>query len=488
MRDVNVRAAVGVVLAVTLAAALGQAPLEASSHREAPFVSGMPTVDGTDFYVFRSYEPGRQDFVTLIANYLPFQDAYGGPNFFELDPDARYRIHIENDGEPGEDITFEIRVHSRFQNQTIPVGGLDVAHPLRTLAPIPFSSASNEPHQYQVAIVRGGVAERVRNAATNGIFFAKPIDNIGVKTFPDYAAYASNAIGGMVIPDCDGGGRVFVGQRKESFAVNLGEIFDLVNIADPLGARDAKPNVLEDKNVTTIALEVPISCLTAGGIGTVIGGWTTAALPRNRQLLDEPTFAIPALEDGDFVQVSRLGMPLVNEVVIGLADKNLFNASHPSDDLDNFALYVTNPTLPEILEILFGGAGVVAPNNFPRLDLVTTFVTGFLGINAIGSGDMQRLNVTAAPTPRADQKNLGLLAGDVAGFPNGRRPGDDVVDIELRVAMGALCHAFPGVFCDPGDAPSGMLPFTDQTLQDASQFDDTFPYLMAPLAGSPNQG
>jgi hypothetical protein len=456
------------------------APVEASSHREAPFITEMPKVDGTDFYMFRSYETGREGYVTLIANYLPLQDGYGGPNFFELDPQARYRINIENDGAAGEDVIFEFRFLPRFQNQTLIVGGVEVAHPLRTIAPIGFDSMSNETHQYTINVIRdGGAPQRVLNASTNGPFFAKAIDNIGAKTFADYAAYANNLITGITIPDCAAGGKVFVGQRKESFAVNLGEVFDLVNL-DPLGARDAKPNVLDDKNVTSIAIEVPISCLT--GIGTVIGGWTTALLPRSRELLTDPTFEQPAVESGDFVQVSRLGMPLVNELVIGLADKNKFNASYPWDDITNFAAYVTNPTLPAIVQAVFG---VQAPTT-PRNDLVAVFVTGVSGLNQLGVGEMQRLNTSIAPTPKATQNNLGVLGGDDAGFPNGRRPGDDVVDIALRVGGGVLCHAFPGVFCTPADAPGGLLPLTDQTLQDASQFDSVFPYLTTPLPGSPN--
>jgi hypothetical protein len=460
------------------------APAGASSHREAPLIGEMPKVDGTDFYMFRSYEPGREAYVTFLANYIPLQDGYGGPNFFELDPNARYRINVENDGADGADIVFEFQFLSRFQDQTIPVGGQNVPHPLKNIGPVPFSSASNEPYQYMLKISRdGGAFERIGNTRTNGgPFFTKATDNIGEKTFPDYKAYADNLITGTAIPGC-GTGRVFVGQRRESFAVNLGEVFDLVNL-DPVGDRAAKPSDLEDKNITTIALEVPISCLTQGGSSTVIGAWTTAHLPKNRMLLDDPTFVGPTQETGELVQVSRLGMPLVNEVVIGLRDKNLFNASVPSaDDVAKFGLYVTNPTLPEILQILFG---VQAPNNFPRNDLVATFVTGITGLNALGVGEMLRLNTAIAPTAKANQNNLGVLGGDGAGFPNGRRPGDDVVDIELRVAMGVLCHAFPGVYCSPADAPSGTLGYTDQTLQDASQFDSTFPYLLTPLPGSPN--
>ncbi|HSN85863.1 MAG TPA: DUF4331 domain-containing protein, partial [Thermoanaerobaculia bacterium] len=314
--------------------------------------------------------------------------------------------------------------------------------------------------------------------------FGKPADNVGEKSIPDYDAYASNFIWDFEIPGCSTNGKVFVGQRKEPFAVNVGEIFDLVNL-NPLGARDAEPNALEDKNVTTFALEIPISCLRRNDASPVIGGWQTAALPRNRGLRTNPDFKNPTNENGDFVQVSRLGMPLVNEVVIGLKDKNLFNAATPVGDAA-LATYITNPTLPEILQLLFP---VQAPNNFPRTDLVAAFATGIEGLNLLSDGqphEMQRLNTSIAATPAAGQNNLGVLGGDNAGFPNGRRPGDDVVDIELRVAMGVLCHAFPGVFCNPADAPSGTLPYTDGVLQDASQFDSAFPYLLDPLPGSPN--
>lgn len=470
------------------AALLLALPVLASSHREAPFVTEHPKVDATDFYMFRSYEPGREGFVTLIANYIPLQDAYGGPNYFTLDPEARYRINIENDGEPGEDIVFEFRFANRLDGQTLPVGGVDVAHPLRTVFPLPPVPLANESELYTVSVIRGGgPPERATNGRTGNVLFAKALDYFGEKTFADYEAYAQRRITPIRIPGCDEEGRVFVGQRKESFAVNLGEVFDLINL-NPVGNPQAKRSATEDKNVTAIALEVPIDCLTEGE-GDVIGGWTTALLPRTRVLLDDPTFQDPALESDDLVQVSRLGMPLVNEVVIGLPDKNKFNASHPNDDLANFATYVTNPTLAEIIELLFP---VQAPNNFPRNDLVATFVTGFAGVNELGLGEMQRLNTAIAPTPRANQSNFGVAGGDLAGFPNGRRPGDDVVDIELRVVMGILCHPLAALggldlgLCTPADAPSGLLPYTDQTYQGPDQFDDAFPYLRTPLAGSPN--
>jgi hypothetical protein len=484
--------------AVLTVIVLGSAAVAfASSHREAPAITEMPKVDGTDFYMFNSYETGRTGYVTLIANYLPLQDPYGGPNYFTLDPDALYRIHIDNTGDGVEDITFQFRVAQQLRDLKVPVGGVDVSVPLTNIgqisgAPGNRSPVSNVLESFTVNVLRGPVADPTSAAfATSdsgGARFAKPEDNIGAKTIQNYAAYADSFKQTINIPGCSGDnqGRVFVGQRKESFAVNLGEVFDLVNIANPLGPRDAEPNQIGDKNITTFALEVPAGCLT--GAGPVIGGWTTAALPRKRTLVADPTFADPTIESGGYVQVSRLGMPLVNEVVIGLKDKNLFNAVPPTAD-PAVATYVTNPTLPELLEILFGAAGVRAPNNFPRADLVAAFATGIEGLNFLSDGqphEYQRLNTSIPATPKAEQNNLGVLGGDNAGFPNGRRPGDDVVDIELRVAMGVLCHAFPGVFCDPADAESGALPFTDGTLQDASQFDATFPYLTTPIAGSSN--
>jgi hypothetical protein len=479
--------------AVMLAAA--GAPVWASSHREAPGITEMPKVDSTDFYMFRSYEPGREGYVTLIANYYPFQDPWGGPNYFALDPDAFYRIHIDNTGDGVEDITFQFRVAQLLRDLKVPVGGQNVSVPLYNIGPISGgpgnrSANLNVLESYTLAVIRGSVGNSssvdfVDNDAGTSRF-GKPADNVGQKSVPDYEGYAAGFIWGFTVPGCSGNsqGRVFVGQRKESFAVNVGEIFDLVNL-NPLGARDAEPNPLEDKNITTFALEVPIGCLTRNANSPVIGGWQTSALPRNRVLRTNPDFKNPTNENGGHIQVSRLGMPLVNEVVIGLKDKNLFNASSPQGDAA-LATYVTNPTLPEILQLLFP---VQAPNNFPRLDLVAAFATGIEGLNLLSDGqphEMQRLNTSIVPTPSFQQNNLGVLGGDNAGFPNGRRPGDDVVDIELRVAMGVLCHAFPGVFCSPADAPSGNLPFTDGTLQDSSQFNPFFPYLLPPLPGSPN--
>ena len=452
----------------------------ASSHREGPFVTENPKVDATDFYMFNSYEPGRGGFVTLVANYLPLQDPYGGPNYFTLDPDAIYEIKIDNNGDAHEDITFRFRFTNTLKSLTVPVGDQNVAVPLINIGPISGGStaALNIIETYSVDVIYGdsasGTPESVTNAITGESSFTKPVDNIGNKSIPNYPKYAAAHVYAIDIPGSSEAGRLFVGQRKDPFVVNLGETFDLVNL-NPVGSPRAESDTLDDKNVTSLILEIPISALTSEG-EPVIGGWTTASLRRARVLSENPTFEKPATEQGDWVQVSRLGMPLVNEVVIGIKDKNLFNASKPQND-GQFATYVTNPALPVLLNALFG----VTPPCLPRTDLVAVFLTGVPGLNqpanVVGS-EMLRLNTSIAPTPARTQSNLGVLAGDNAGFPNGRRPGDDVVDMALRVVMGALLP----VEC----APHGGLPYTDGATIDSSFFTNSFPYLMNPIPGSPS--
>jgi hypothetical protein len=286
------------------------------------------------------------------------------------------------------------------------------------------------------------------------------VDNIGNKTIPDYVDYANSYIYNVNIPGCPTPGKLFVGQRKDPFVVNLGETFDLINLSNPLGPVDGTRDSLADKNVTSLIMELPKSCLTNGS--PVIAAWTTAS----------------QFQSNTLVQVSRLGQPLVNEVVIGLKDKDKFNASQPKDDAQ-FANYVTNPTLPALIQLLFGSAGVVAPTNFPRADLVEVFLTGIPGLNqTTATAEMLRLNISTPAVPAAMQNDLGVIGGDVAGFPNGRRPGDDVVDVALRVMMGVLLST--------NVAPSGQLPFTDGALVTANMFPSVFPYINPPLAGSPN--
>jgi hypothetical protein len=470
--------------AMALAPSIFTAPAHASSHREAPFITSTPKLDGTDFYMFRSYEPGRSGFVTFVANYIPLEDPNGGPNYFELESNGIYEIKIDNNGDGVEDVTFQFQFTNTRENLTVNAGGVNVAVPLVNIGQIgrngsPTDIANLNVHEsYSLTVIRGGNRQSVTNAATNTSQFEKPVDNIGFKTLPDYDAYAAAHVYNVNIPGCSAGGRVFVGQRKDSFVISLGETFDLINYANPIGEafNNSSRDDIADKNVTSLELEVPISCLTA--YDPVIGAWTTASRPQV-ELTD------PNIDVGNFAQVSRLGMPLVNELVIGLKDKDTFNASQPKDDAQ-FGTYVTNPSFPTIVGIVFGAAGVQAPTLFPRTDLVATFLTGIKGINQpanVKPAEMLRLNTSTAVTPAAMQNRLGVIGGDSAGFPNGRRPGDDIVDVTLRVAMGRLITL--GLFGKPAQAPSGGLDFTDGALVNASFFDTTFPYLKAPIAGSP---
>ena len=273
----------------------------------------------------------------------------------------------------------------------------------------------------------------------------------------------------------------------------MGKAFDLFNL-NPLGAEvNGNNNDLEGKNVSTLAMEVASSCLTAGA-DPGIGAYTTASLRQGRLLDGSPSTGLGKVtrSGGGWTQVSRLGMPLVNELIIGLDDKDKFNASKPKHDVANFSDYVTNPVLPALIQSLFPAA--VAPTHFPRNDLVTVFLKGISGVNqpiTVVAADLLRLNTTTAIATPDAQNPLGVAAGDNAGFPNGRRPADDVVDLSLRVSMGVLCvltgaTATLKVGCKPSDAPAGGLALTDGVRKTAAHYGVTFPYLTTPLPGNLN--
>jgi hypothetical protein len=542
---------------------------EASSHREAPFVSKNPKVDGTDFYAFESYEAGRTGMVTLLANYQPLQDAYGGPNYFSLDPDALYEISVDNDGDGIEDLTFQFQ----FQNAlggtssagaSLLIGGADGGHqvavPFYNVGLIPNatntgnSNALNVIETYNVGLVRGPRRMSAAMAISNpqgGMVFNKPADNVGAKSFDTtganplgmqnpaggtpipsssgYATYANNFIySNVTIPGCSAtGARIFVGQRAEPFAVNLGPTFDLVDA--PLSvvstggtSYNIVPNPIGKKNITTIALEIPRDCLTVDAAHPVIGAWTTASVRQARVINPAATYASPSHEGGAWTQVSRLGNPLVNEVVIGLPDKDKFNSSEPKDDVTNFATYVEYPTLPAVIDVVFGTD--FQPTVFPRTDLVAAFLTGIAPINAftkVDGGATQipaeyvhlntntealvnaLLMVTVTPTAAGSQFRLGaagcVVSGvltpsasscDPFGFPNGRRPGDDVVDEALDVMEGYLLTS---------GNPANYALLTDGVDQSACEtvpaastcaapFLPTFPYLGTPTQGANGDG
>lgn len=524
-------------LVATMTAAL--TPALASSHREAPAITEHPKVDGTDFYVFRSYEPGREDYVTLLANYQPLQVNYGGPSYYTMDADGIYEIHIDNDGDGIENLTFQFDFENQLANGGagigLDIGGVNVAIPLKYAGPILAGDDSllNEMESYSLTMIEGDRRSGARNAVTRSgsgqTTFTKPLDHVGLKTLPNYDAYANQYIYDIDMPGCNMPGRVFVGQRAEAFALNLGEVFDLINFVPIEG--DSSPgagdgggfdggitqsrdndDLFGKVNVSTIALELPIDCITSDG-EPVIGAWTTSSLAQAELENPNPSFEDTSRVGGALVQQSRVSTPLVNEVVIGITDKDLFNGSEPIDDAENFATYVTNPTFPRLVELLFGpDLGLennVAPKNLPRNDLVAAFLTGLPGLNQpqnVVASEMLRLNTAIPVTARDDQHSFGVVAEDLAGFPNGRRPGDDIIDVILRVALGALCHPVPlgaelGVegaveneasdlvnlgFCTPEDAPIGTAALTDGAPISATELQNAFPYLNAPIPGSPN--
>ena len=514
-------------LSAAVIAALSGTAAMASSHAEAPFIKQYPKVDATDYYLFNSYEPGRVDYVTLIANYWPLQPPFGGPSYFSMDPNALYEIHVDNDGDAIEDVTFQFRFTNTLggggSGLALDIGGEIVAVPQQNIGALGAGDNSgvlNFNESFTVKMVTGdrrsGTTSDVTDATFGITTFAKPYDNVGAKSLPDYDGYVKSLTNSgevyhnVSFAGCPVGaqdGRVFVGQRKDSFSLALGEVFDLVNFVPLTSALPDDParNQLDNLNITTIAVEVRKDCLTGVGNG-VIGSWTSSSMRQVKILNPTPTFDQPEVVGGAWTQVSRLGSPLVNEVIIGLPDKDRFNASEPKDDAQ-FATYVTNPTLPAILDILFrgplGAPSNIAPTNFPRNDLVAAFLTGVETVNQLATvtaSEMLRLNTGIAATPSASQVNLGVAGGDLAGFPNGRRVGDDITDIALRAMMGAFCHPIlvdldgSGIagdagdnlgLCAPADAPVGTLPFTDGSPQNAGRFDGAFPYLTTPLAGSP---
>jgi hypothetical protein len=485
----------------------------ASSHREAPFISTSPKVDASDFYMFNSYETGRTGFVTLVANYQPLQDGFDGPNYHAMDANALYEIHIDNVGDAKEHLTFQFRFKNTFTARNVTVGSstVDVA-PLQ----VGVVSVPNDPNlqvneSYTLTLVTGdrrtGVVAPIVNATTGSATFAKPTDNIGEKTIADYPTYAAAHIYPITIPGCATPGKVFVGARQDPFAVNLGVIFDMVDAPVTVLTNAADYNAtphgsLYYKNVTALELEVPASCLGATTAAPVIGGWTTASLRQTRVLDPMPKSGYQTTDrnGGAWTQVSRLGMPLVNELVIGMKDKDLFNSSKPSGDAQ-FATYVTNPSYPKLLETYLASPNI-SPTNIPRNDLVTTFLTGIKGVNQLATvtaSEMLRLNTAIAAVPLAQQNRLGIVGNilasgtDNAGYPNGRRPKDDVVDITLIAAMGGLCMANGttdalgfGAACNPSAVPLGAAAFNlnDTVDQAAQPFLAGFPYLNTPIPGT----
>ena len=438
--------------------ALALMPGEASSHREAPLLAQDPMADNTDVYAFVS--PDAPDTVTLIANFIPFQKPDGGPNFYSFDPNVVYEIHIDNNGDAVEDVTYqwrfttEVRNTATFLYNTGTVTSLD-------------DPDLNVRQFYRLTRIDG--PRRTGTVIELSGRLPVPPPNIGPRSTPNYATLAG---GVQQVPPV--GMRVFAGQRDEGFYVDLG-VFDLLGVGS---------GTIEDStagyNVSTLAIQVPMSQLTRSGArpsgpsdpNAVIGVWATAS----RQAVATRTPG-GITYSGDWVQVSRLGNPLVNEAVIDLARKDAFNSLEPTGDavaLDR----VLDPEVPKLLGLLFG----VQTPPAPRQDLVTIFLTGIPGLNQppnVRPSEMLRLNMGIPPVavgaPGYDR--LGVLKGDVGGFPNGRRVGDDVLDIVLQAAAGAT-PLTPAFNRSPNNALGDGVDSNDQPYLRG------FPYLAVPKAGN----
>jgi Domain of unknown function (DUF4331) len=451
-----------------------------SSHREAPEISKDPVADSTDVYAFVS--PDKSDTVTLIANYIPLQGPAGGPNFYEFGDDVLYEIHIDNNGDGRADISYQFRFTTRVAN---PDTFLYNTGPIQALN----SPNWNRRQTYDVT-VQAGFSSR-----TIGTRLACPPCNIGPLSTPDYAALAAAAV-----HDLGHGVTVFAGQRAEGFYVDLGAIFDLGDLRPfeqlhnqfGLGVfTQPAPgvNATNHLNVHSIAIQVPKSALVRNGHPT-IGIWTTASRQRVR-LWDADNGE--NVDSGPFRQVSRLGNPLVNEVLIPMGHKDQWNSLPPADD-KRFAGYVTQPGFSALLPDLYPGvfpllAALVASGK-PRADLEAILLTGipsgivpgFTNFTGPVLADMLRLNTSIAPasTPNI----LGVIGGDLAGFPNGRRVADDVVTIELRALAGAT---YPLV--DKSYKPDAAASLVTDGLTPASvsaPYLNQFPYLGVPYSGFDN--
>jgi hypothetical protein len=432
--------ALGLVLAAALAALVavaasrGGSPqaANASSHREAPLISQDPTADNTDLYAFVS--PDKPDTATIIANWIPGEDPAAGPNYYTFSPTARYDIYIDQNGDGKPDITYQFR----FKTQ-----------------PSQFF-LGNTQQSYVVSKTQG------KKTTVVGSGLLTPPDNIGPRSTPDYAALAAKGI--HTLGD---GATVFAGQRDDAFFADVGAIFDLVAIRQGTGANGGGKDFLAGYGVHSIALQIPKSALDNGGNHT-IGVWAAT---------DRPKVGVSGKANGkangSWVQVSRLGNPLINEVVIPTDLKDKWNASSPADD-KQFATYYQNPILATVLQKLYPQFGPFQDTK--RDDLVQLLLTGLKtpALNFTGPtlADELRLNLSISPTPFNQINRLGVLGNDLAGYPNGRRLEDDVVDISERAVGGVLIgHSLPlGDGVDANDVPNLHV----------------FPYEPAPFSGYDN--
>jgi Domain of unknown function (DUF4331) len=449
---------VAALLAALAAGVLAVVPGSGSSHREAPLTSIDPTGDDTDLYAFTA--PDAPGALTVVANWIPFEDPAGGPNFYRFDDKAEYYVNVDNTGDGKYDIRYQFKFRTKVRN---PDSFLYALPGVSSIS----DSKLNVVQTYNVTreTYRNGKLKRSKRIAT-GLPVAP--NNVGPKTIPDYASVASEAIKSL-----PGGGKVFAGPVDDPFFVDLGTTFDAINFRNGTGNAGGGKDDLAGYNVHTITLQLPESDVTRDGrpvadasaANAVVGVWSST----EREAIKVNKRHRARKHD---VQVSRLGNPLVNEVIIPLGKKDFFNSQQPSNDLKNFGKYVLSPELAKVINVLYPGLNV--PEN-DRTDIVQALLTGIPGLTEIAPKapptDTLKINLGTAPNPSPNR--FGVLAGDTQGFPNGRRLADDVTDIELRVVGGFL--------------KGNKLPLGDGVDSNDVAYRDTFPYVAAPHAGFDSQ-
>jgi hypothetical protein len=446
------------VAAALAAGAIAVSPGAGSSHREAPLSALDPTADDTDVYAFTA--PDATGALTVVSNWIPFEDPAGGPNFYRFDDRAKYYINVDNTGDGRYDVRYQFRFKTKVRN------------PNSFLYALPGVSSISDPKLNIVQTYRI-TRETYRNGRRTGarvIARGLPVapNNVGPKTIPDYDAVAAQAVKSL-----PGGGKVFAGQVDDPFFVDLGGIFDGINLRMGTGNQGGGKDDLAGYNVHTIVLQVPEARVTrdrrpvadGGARNAVVGVWSSTERPRLHVTRAGRGRVRARTHD---VQVSRLGNPLVNEVVIPLGKKDFYNRTHPSGDLKNFGRYVLSPELARVLNALFPGLNV--PEN-DRTDIVQALLTGVPGLTEIAKGapPTDTLKVNLGTAPSATPSRFGVIGGDTTGFPNGRRLADDVTDISLRVVGGFL--------------KGNKLPLGDGVDVNDVPFRSAFPYVAPPHAG-----
>jgi Domain of unknown function (DUF4331) len=450
-----------------------------SSHREAPEISKDPVADSTDLYAFVS--PDQPDMVTIIANYVPLEEPAGGPNFYEFGDDVLYEIHIVN----GTDVKHELTYQFRFKTQTV--------NPNSFLYNTGQILSISDPHWNRPQFYSVTRVDYNGNSTVLASNLACPPCNIGPRSTPNYQQLA-----GAAVHQLSGGGRVFAGQRAEGFYVDLGSIFDLAALRPfqnlHLIPTPAQPGVngTQGYNVHSIAIEVPKKFLTSDGSTptdqadprSVIGVYTSASRQKTTIINGNGTFT----EAGPFKQVSRLGEPLINEVIIPLGQKDFWNAVDPQGD-SQFANLYAHPELAALLPILYPGQFPnLAAYTKPRADLEAILLTGiptgiipgFQNFTGTTQSDFLRLNMAIPPT--AKPNILGIIGGDLAGFPNGRRVFDDIVTVEIRAIAGVTIPLVDPTYVVDG-AAKVITDFNPPHIPSGVRYEQQFPYLGLPFGG-----